>query len=284
MPGEERWIRADEIGKNADLEIIKVKSEFNRWSATVRVPPDSKGVYLDVHGAPRHVIEAMGFSYLDTDEKLGKWSYSGSDGGMIVTLSIPDDRYCEGRWPVDVESASSYTLRKVIYAGAAFRKDYVAPGTVIGVTPGGELKRSTGGFIPKEAADDDEHQLAAGAAVAAAWYTVQHQVLSLDTVRIKTRDELDVGYMVAEVGEHTVGTGHRKTINSPVTEIRISSPIGKPGQTAPIRMTLTTWAGELDPLLLPPPDSAEVPFSSTVADETAHYSIGTTSAGFSTRK
>jgi len=254
VPDEERWIRVDEIGKNADLEITDPENEFNRWSASVRVPPQSKGVYLDVHGSPRHVLDAVGFAYLDTDEKLGRWSFRDPEAGIIFTLSIPDDRYCEGRWPEELEATKSYTLRKLIQAGDGFRKDYVAPGTVVGVAADGKLKRTdAGGFIPKEADDDDQHRLIAAAKVAAAWYTITHYVLSLHTARIKPIAEIDVGYLVAEIGDAAAEDGHRQEINSPITEIRISSPLGEPATSLPIEMAVTTWAGELDPLLLPPP-------------------------------
>lgn len=251
-----RWIAADQIGVSSDKEIT-APEEFRRFSVAVRVPRESKGIRLDVHGAPRHVLDGLGFDDLPEDVRLGEWSF-GLDGGMIITLSLPDDRYCEGVSPSAIAGDDRGVVRrKIISAGDGYRKDYVAPGTVVAVDSSGALLRSDGGFIPHEHDNDDESKLTAAAQIAASWYTVQHFVLCLKTKRIKEPADLDVGDLVTTIGDATApGEGHSRTLNSPVTEVKISIPLGMPDAPSEPEMTVTTWAGELDPLLLEPPDTA----------------------------
>lgn len=252
VPGKTEWRLVTSHAKAADLEITETADEFNRWSAAVRIPPNGKGVHLDVHGAPKHVLDGSGFTYLDADEKLGKWSYSSGAAGLIFTLSIPDDRYCEGRWPADAvmpAGEESYVQRKVIYADG-FRKDYVAPKTVVRVDAAGSLQRSTGGFIPKEAPDDDEHKLTAAAKLASVYYLAEHHVLSLASYRLQPASRFRLGSLVIKVGDPAFSSA--MTINSPITEITISSPLGSLDNSTAPQMRVSTWAGELDPLLVAP--------------------------------
>ena len=270
--GTTTWRTITNIADSADLEITD-PSEYDRWSATVRIPADGKGVHLDITGAPKHVLEGLGFTYLDADKRVGKFSYKSPEGGLIVTLSIQDDRYCEGRWPASVVSDESYHKKKLIYADG-FRKDYVAPGTVVRTDAFGSLHRSTGGFIPKEADDDDEHKLTAAAKVAAIYYSSVHHVVSLTTYRIQPVTAIRLGALIVKVGDPDLSAPIET--NSPVTEISISSPMGTPDSSEAFRMDVSTWAGELDPLLIAPFEPTSE--GSSVLPET---SIGTAeSKGF----
>lgn len=251
VPGKQpaEWRLVSDIGLNADLEITDTKNEFYRWSASIRIPADGKGLHLDVHGAPKHVLDAKGFTYADSDEKLGEWSYRDTSAGIIFTLSIPDDRYCEGRWPETVESSKSYVKRKLLQADG-FRKDYVAPNTVVGVNAAGQLQRSDGGYIPRQSDSDDQHKLTAAAKIAAIYYTSEHRILSLSTYRLQPFSKLRLAALITQIGDPAYG--ETLPVNSPVTEIRISSPLGTPESSEAARMDVMTWAGEIDPLLLAP--------------------------------
>lgn len=249
VPSKEEWRLVSGIARNADLELTDTADEFNNWSAAIRIPRDGKGIYLDVHGAPQHVLDGKGFTYLDTDERLGKWSYRDTGGGMIVTMSIPDDRYCEGRYPETFESDASYIKKKLLLA-AGFRQDYVAPGTVVGVTVEGELQRSTGGFIPRRSADDDTKKLEAAAKIAAVYYATPHRVLSLSSYRLRGKSKIRLGSLVVKIGDPTLAVP--QVVQSPITEIHITSPMGTPEQSESARMDIMTWAGEIDPLLIAP--------------------------------
>lgn len=258
VPAKTEWRNVSDIGKNADLEITNTENEFNRWSGSIRIPADGKGLHVDVHGCPQHVLDGMGFSYLPTDETLGKWSFRDTRAGMIFTLSIPDDRYCEGEYPTTAElkleesssmKIKSYVKTKLLTADG-FRKDYVVPLTVVGVSAAGELLRTTGGFIPKESDGDDEHKLAAAAKIAAIYYTKPHSILSLSTYRIQPASKIRLAALVVKVGDPVYG--EPRIINSPVTEIRVTSPMGDLNSSEAPRMDVMTWAGELDPLLVAP--------------------------------
>lgn len=259
VPGTQRWVNLSEVGRNADLEIVHRSRDFQRFAAAVRVPPDGRGIFLDVHGAPKHALDGANFGYLPTDETLGKQSYKGTnETGLIFTFSVLDDRYCEGIFPATVtDKPPGYVTTKLIWA-QGFRKDYVAPGTVVRLDVDGTLKRSTGGFIPKEGPDDDEHKLEDAARIAGEWYTKEHFKLFVNTTRQPDPEKLALGMLVVESGE----TAHNlKHVNSPITDIQIYIGQGRPGDNPPPRLTISTFAGELDALQFIPPD---VPTTNTM--------------------
>lgn len=237
------WVRAEDIAKTAGLEEDDEDAN-NRFSCSVRVPRDSRGLFIRVHGEPgQHAIATYTFSRLPTDEHPGGYRYE--SGKMLVTMSLVDDRCVEGRWPAT--DPTSETLRyMVIDAGDGYRKDYLVPDTVVGVASDGTLIRTVGGFLPVESDDDDQHRLVAIAKVAASWHTVTHNVLSLQTHRL--RIDIGLGDLVTTIGD--TADGHRQTLNTPVTQIEVTIP---QDASDPI-MVITTWAGELDPMqLLPRP-------------------------------
>jgi hypothetical protein len=138
-------------------------------------------------------------------------------------------------------------IRKIVVdAGDGYRKDYVAPGTVVGVDADGGLLRSYGGFIPKPSADDDEHRLIALAKVAAAWYCIPHYILRLETKRLTTA--IGLGNLVRYVGDPAVVGSTAREISSAITQIGITIP--RDGSD-PV-MDVQTWAGELDPMQVKP--------------------------------
>jgi hypothetical protein len=203
---------------------------------------------LRVQGAPQHAIAATDFSPLPIDEATGAYELR----SCIVTLALTDDRYLEGRWPDSPPPGIDAVRVKLIDAGDGYRKDYVAPGTVVGIKDDGTLLRTTtGGYIPKEADDDDEHKLIALAKIAAAWYTVPRRSLYLSTRRILASETLDLGDFCTTVGDPLlVGEAGLIAVNSPVSEITIRTPLADPASPAsgePV-MELVTSSGELDPM------------------------------------
>jgi len=274
VPAKPEWRNVSDIGKNADLEITDTDNEFNRWSGAVRIPADGKGLHVDVHGCPQHVLDGMGFSYLPSDESLGKWSFRDTRAGMIFTFSIPDDRYCEGKWPTTYESSKSFVKVKLLTADG-FRQDYVVPNSVVGVSAIGELLRSNGGFIPQLTSGDDEHKLIAAAKIAAIYYTRPHHVLTLSTYRIQSAAKIRLAALIVKIGDPAYG--EPQVVNSPVTEIRVTSPMGDMTSSEAPRMDITTWAGELDPLLvapLEPTESHSRPTAASIASGASVASSG----------
>jgi hypothetical protein len=236
-----RWIRADQAGSGANLEPTKIKDDF-RLTCHVRVPPNSKGCYVHTVGQPQHALAFTDFAGLDGIDK----AKTGCDyqTGMILTLAIDDDRHVEGVWP-SAPATSDATRIRWIDAGETYRETYVAPNTVVDIDTNGTLIKSTGGFLPPRDGDHAAKQLEAIAKLAYAWYGTVHYVLRLDTFYLATPTELDLGMLVTSIGK--AGTAHRSTINSIISEIRIEWPWPENSSTpdAP-RMSLTTWAGELD--------------------------------------
>jgi hypothetical protein len=238
-----RWVDAETLADTLTAEESNSDAN-NRFSASVRVPPDSRGVFVRVHGGVgQHAIATADFTRLPVDEHPGGYNFR---DGMILTLSLPDDRHVEGVWPATPPANVDAIRKLVIDAGDGYRKDYVAPGTVVGAKNDGSLLRSTGGHIPKVSPDDDEARLKALAKIAAAWYCVTHFVLRLETKRLRT--DIAIGDLVTEIGDPAAVNGHHHVINSPVTEIGVRIP--RDGGD-PVMLVLT-WAGELDPLQIMP--------------------------------
>lgn len=250
-----KWVAGEAIAKQS--EVIDTEKEFSKWSATVSVPRDGKGIRVAVSGTHRHVIDAANFGYLDDDTSLGKWTYkdNSGDGGMIATLAVLDDKYCEGvaEWPL--VNTIGPRKEKTIYVGDLYRKDWVANNTVVGVNTDGTLKTTLGGYIPKEGSDDDESKLEAVAKIMIEWYGRDHYVLQLRTMRNVSPEDIQLGDLIGTIGDASY-TDSLQTINSSVTEIAIESPIGNPDIRQAPTTSITTFSGELDPLLLLPPPAA----------------------------
>lgn len=273
-PDTGTWIKAENMGANADGELLTKATENTHFSVHVRVPPHSHAVELKVSGAPQHAIATQTFVPNAADKPLGAWTFY---SGMIVTLCLPTGRRVQGRYPAADPANVDAVRYLLIDAGEEYREVYVAPGTVVGVSQTGTLQRCNGGWVPKPGQDDATHQLTAIAKIAAAWYTNPHRVLVLETQRL--RSDLGLGDMIITLGDPAVPGGNNQTLNSPITEIKISWPRGTPAATSPPTMTITTFAGELDPLsfapmpLIQPPPVAP-PKRSAAWEATAAYLAG----------
>jgi len=264
---QQRWAKADELAKAADIETTDSKHrDSHKWSCRVEVPHESRQVRLNVTGAPRHILDnetsfvPIEHETLRVDKKLAEWDLN-THG--IVTLAIRDPRYVESRWPV-VDHSRDYVRAKIINAGKGYDLTYVVPSTVVGVDPDtGALVRSNGGFFPPALGTDDvKTRLESIARIAARWYTETREVISLESVQLRARNNgaeaiadfkelLDLGVMVEVVGFDYTTTApyddNRKTVNTVITSIGFTYPLnGVP------KMTLQTWAGELDAMQLWP--------------------------------
>lgn len=262
-----RWVDGSKLARAANLE-TKRAEELTSFSVHVHVVRESQAVELRVSGSAQHAIAYSQFTRLPVDEPTGQYDYQG--GKMLMTLCLIDDRSIEKYWPKDPPAGRDALRTKLIEAGDDYPYAYVAPGTVVGVNAKGELQRSSGGYYPKKEAHDVPARLLAAAKIAAAWYCVPHQSLSLATRRLRIPDDVELGDFVTEIGDPDLPGGHRQTINGLVTEIRIETPRNAVGETGEPVMHITTWCGELDPLSLEPaellpakPAAAGGPASST---------------------
>jgi hypothetical protein len=240
-PENGRWVRGEELGLVGDLEVTN-SAENPQITVHARTPSHSHVIEVRVTGAPQHALAYGDFSPLAVDKNVGNFSFR---TGLIVTAAMSNGRRVMGYWP-PVEPQELDAVRwHEIDAGEHYRKIYVAPGTVLGVDQTGALQRSTGGYLPTPGPEDHETQLRELAKIAYAWYGVPHRVLTLETARL--REDLTLGAMVCEIG-HPLGGGHQTTLNSPITELRLTWPLTIGSATAAPLLSVTTWAGELDPL------------------------------------
>lgn len=248
---ETRWVMAHKVGMNANLE-TKHRKANERFSAHVEVPEQYQGFVLKVLGQPQHVLAKYYFTDpLPVDEKVGDWDYY---SGMRATLAVPDDRYCEGVYPESSLVPDLDLVRiKLIEHGERFRKDYLVPNTIVDVDTAGELVHSTGGFLPAETDDDDEHQLLALAKIAYQWYGRRHHVVALDSFRIKPKAALGIGDMITTIGspplEDDSVSANTLDVKTVISQISVTIPKGLPRDGAAPRpqMSITTWCGELEP-------------------------------------
>lgn len=249
-PTDGRWVIGEKMSQLAEGESDPTTDGTNvRWSAYVRTQPDSRTVEIHVTGEPQHVIAETDFTALTADRDIGDYDYK--DREMLVTLTLEENRYAEGDYPVaGIPDSSLIDAQRsmVIWAGDEYRKDYVNTGTVVDVDDSGDPKTVTpGGYVR-----DDTQRLEVVARVAAEWYTQDRAVLTLATRRLTS--DVAVGDLITTSGDATIsGNTHLTTINSPITAIRIRNPRLTDGTNETPTMTITTSAGELDATTLVPP-------------------------------
>ena len=258
VPTDARYVAGDAIATLAESTCDPVGDGKNwRWSAVVQVQPDSRVLEVPVSGEPQHVIAKTDFTPLAGDRDVGDFDYQSKE--MLITATLLDNRYAEGKYPPDgtldgtlIDEQFGY----VIYAGDAYRQDYVVPDTVVDVDTAGALVKSNGGYVR-----DDTDLLAALARVAYEWWHQERVVLALQTTQLTSK--IQVGYLIDTIGDSTVtanvpGLGvivneHYEAVNTVVSELRISWPRLEGNQRGMPRMQFVTGAGELDPMTLAPP-------------------------------
>lgn len=213
------------------------------WSATVVVPDEDRAIQLVVSGAPQHVLDQISFLPTAEDEDQGTHNWRAA----VVTLSVQEDRYAEIRFPNDgvlqaTIPTNDYARRLVLDAGDQYRLDYVNPGTVVDVGPNGLIFATNGGFL-----NDDRNELLAIARVAHAFYNRKRRVLYFSSEQATSTINLgDFISFISQPDLDGIGT-HRTAIDTPITEIRMQTPMGTSEDIAdPPRMHWTTDAGQLD--------------------------------------
>jgi hypothetical protein len=260
VPTDARYVAGDAIATLSESTANPVGNGKNfRWSATCRVHPESRTLEVKVSGEPQHVIAETAFALvkLTADRDLGDFDYQGKE--MLVTATLLDNRYAEGKYPDDGSGDSTLIDEQfgyVIYAGDEYRQDYVVPDTVVDVDADGAIVKSTGGYVR-----DDTPTLAALARVAYEWWHQERIILSLQTSQLTSA--IQVGYLIDTIGDATIvatvpGVGqvineHYETVNTVVSELRIAWPRLHGNQRGVPTMRFTTGAGELDPLTIAPP-------------------------------
>ena len=249
-PQDSRWMRIEDIGNAADLE-VETAAAFGQFSVHCHVPQESHGFTLRVAGAPQHAIAYGDFTPLPTDPDAGQWSFR---TGMVATLALPSGRRVQARFPESDPANVDCVRTFLLDVGDSFEAVYVAPQTVVAVKPDGSLQRSTGGWLYRPT-HTREH-LAALAKLAASWYTIPHYVVTIETQRLT--NEIGLGDLITRVGDPRGDNPHQIDANAPVTEIRVEWPLSEGDEPGSPTMSVQTFAGELDPIqmegrLAPPP-------------------------------
>jgi len=260
IPDTTRYIAGDAVGTLAEGSADQTDDGGNsRWSARVQTQTDTRTLEVHADGEKQHVIAGANFTALTEDRDLGDFTYSSK--GMLITATLRDNRYAEGKYPADGSRDGTLIDQQfgyVIYAGDSYRQDYVVPGTVVDVDSAGALVVSNGGYVR-----DDTDMLAVFARIAYEWWSQERTILSFSTTQLTSL--IQVGYLIETIGDSTIvanipGVGevvneHYEVVNTVVSELRITWPRLDGNQLAAPRMEFTTGAGELDPMTLAPPRS-----------------------------
>jgi hypothetical protein len=248
IPTDERWISGDSIATLAESSGDADDDGTNvRWSATIRPQQDSRVIEVRVSGEQQHVIADTDFTPLDEDRDLGDYDYASQL--MVCTVTLRENRYAEAQYPADGTGDSAnidVLVGHIIYAGDAYRQDYVVPSTVVDIDDAGALVTTTGGYVR-----DDTDSLSVAARIAWEWWHQERIVITLVTTQLTTY--IPLGCIIETVGDWTVvGNEHYETVNTVVTEVRIEWPRLEENHLAAPTMTIVTGAGELDPMTLLP--------------------------------
>ena len=243
-PGE--YLLATDVGRIADTEPAQDGDE-PACTIGVSIRPHSRSLRLRVGGKPQHVIGAGEFVATAEDEIEGYYDFR----DMLATLTLTNGLRIEERYPPDAPQSVDQIRVHEIRLPDHYEAVYVAPSTVVGIKTNGQPERSQGGWIERPAGMRGE--IKAICKMAHAWYSEPHYVLTLDTTRLLGEEAVKLGDLVVRVGDDSdPDNPHQRDIFSPITEIRISWPTATDANPQAPRMTLTTSAGELDPLQLSP--------------------------------
>jgi hypothetical protein len=247
--GARRWMRGDEVGRLSRLEGTD-KEDAERLTIHAHVVQQSHSVVFRTGNGHQHSMAYGVFNPLAADEKFGQWSYYNGEG--LVTVAIDWGIQVEGQWP-DIKPFGKDVIRYlVVEAGEQYERVFVVPGTVVGIDAGGQLVRSNGGWLERPA--DVVKRLNDLAHMAQAWYSIPHKIVTVETSRLLSADSIDIGDLVTRVGDPEVTDNPQElVVNASVSEIRITWEQSTDG-AAPNgpRMTINTFAGELDALAVGP--------------------------------
>lgn len=177
------------------------------WAASLRMQDDCPGLFIDVHGAPQHVIASAEFTPADADDTLD--SQSVIDWKKILcTVCLEFDQHVEAKFPEGEATAEGDVLRELIIYLPQYRLDYLTPGAVVGVDDAGALLVTDGGYVR-----DDRAFLEDIARCAYEWYG--HERKALQITRQSLLCEQVIGELITSVGSEDAPT----EVNSVVTKI-----------------------------------------------------------------
>ena len=243
-PATSQYLQAEKMADGVDP----------KFAVSVGLAKDNNGITLDVNGERQDAIATVDFIPLAVDDDKG-WNYYDAK----LTISLTEDRFIEYAYPTsdDLPGTIDAIRRKIFYAGDAYKKIIVLPDTAVDVDNAGAIEGidisniESGGFGTNTLIDDSDKLESIGK-IAAAWYLVPRQILRLSSARPTAAAA--VGMLIQSIN---ASTAHAATINTVVSEIRLSTPLAD--RAVPVSFSLTTAMGELDPLqFLPPAPIAKI--------------------------
>lgn len=237
----DKYQYVEKVGAAAQLEDTADEDSNRRWSASVKVIPDSLDFEIRVSGQPQHIIAKNHFTPLTDDEEEGTYDYD----DFLITLAIECGRRCLASYP-EILPLTDAIRTLYLDAGDGYKLDYVAPGTVVGLDPTTQepLRSDNGGFVR-----DDRPALARAARLAYAWYSQTRKSLTLSSLRISKG--IWLGDLILSTGDPALpvpGDVHVEQINSCVTDITVEIPLAQGLEPGLPSIQWTTAFGELDPL------------------------------------
>jgi hypothetical protein len=244
VPTDDRWVDGNAIATLGESSSDPAGDGGNfRWSASVKVQPDTRTLEVQTDRDHKHVIAFTDFQPLAEDRDLGDFDYR--DRKMTVTATVRDNRYAEAVYPPESLESSLIDMRYgyTIYAGDDFRQDYVVPKTIIDIATDGTVITSDGGYVR-----DDTDILKALARVTYEWWSQERTILTLVTSQLTS--QILPGYFIVTLGDPD--EGHFQTVNTLVSQLRITWPLLEGDQLDMPRMEIVTGAGELDPMTMVP--------------------------------
>ena len=223
---EDRWYDTRFIGTG-------LRNEFD-WTASITPAPTFLTFDLNSRNV---VLTAIDTSRFESEIAAINGSVPWDLAESKVTATIELDHYCEVVESVSDDENLPELIREkiIVVGGGGHRLDYLAAQTAVGVNDDGTLKTHSDRTIIR----DDRDDLRPIANLALAWYGTDRQSVKFSSKHIN--GNLTLGAMVLNVVDNE--TTH--TINSPVTSIGLSSPVGG-GRPQPPTLSYQTSFTELD--------------------------------------
>lgn len=220
-----KFYRVDTIGtaSGASQSDLTSQESFN-WAARIQVPPQSRGLYLQVHGEPQHILGKDDFTKLAADPTLGMWAWQ----DMVCTLCVELPGYCEAIYPPAAATPfTDFVREQVYYVGDKYRMDWLANYTVLGLESDGTLqKQSDAAWIR-----NDQPKLLEMAKLAFEWFALPRTSLQFTTYRPLA--SIQLGDMI-----RGWGNDFYEELNTVISTIQIQIPSSE-GDQAPASPTIT---------------------------------------------
>ena len=233
-PGEGKYLDCEKMANGDDP----------KFSCYVGLSKEDQAISLDVTGAFQHAIAYSRFSPLAADdEDNGQWDYVSS----YFTIALQEDRYLESVYPPTASLPNvDVVRRRLIYAGEGYERVIIAADTVYDVNDDGTLRKINGG-MQVEHFRNDQPALDSVVKIANSWLGQTRKILRLVSARPSATPQ--VGQLVTTVNVDTVQSS---LVNTVISEIGLQMQRGKDLPLATAQYTITTAAGELDPLAFAP--------------------------------